>query len=132
MNLALSIVTVGVFSAWAKVRRERYFYGNTWVAGAPFQYLASPINILKGRAIAVVLLTVYAGAGQLSLAAQPVVLLIILLATPWLLVSALRFRARYSAWNSLNFRFTGSLGESARDRRPLCRHTDAANGSAKV
>ncbi len=53
VNLALSLLTLGIFSAWAKVRRERYFYGNTWVAGAPFEYLASPINVLKGRLIAV-------------------------------------------------------------------------------
>jgi hypothetical protein len=29
VNLALGIVTLGVYSAWAKVRSERYFYGNT-------------------------------------------------------------------------------------------------------
>jgi uncharacterized membrane protein YjgN (DUF898 family) len=112
VNLALSIVTLGVFTAWAKVRRERYFYGNTWVAGAPFQYLASPINILKGRVIAVTLLAAYVLAGQLSVIAQLVVLLIVGIAMPWLVVSALRFRARYSAWSSLNFRFAGELNSA--------------------
>jgi len=55
VNLALSIVTLGIFSAWAKVRSERYFYGNTRVAGEPFEYLAKPWPILKGRLIAVAL-----------------------------------------------------------------------------
>ena len=66
INLALSLLTLGIFSAWAKVRRERYFYGNTWVAGAPFEYLASPINVLKGRLIAFALLIAYVGASQVS------------------------------------------------------------------
>ncbi|MGH8171895.1 MAG: DUF898 family protein, partial [Rhodanobacteraceae bacterium] len=54
VNLALSIVTLGIFSAWAKVRTQRYFYGNTRVAGVPFEYTAKPWPILKGRLIAVV------------------------------------------------------------------------------
>ena len=29
VNLLLSIVTFGIYTAWAKVRRLRYFYGNT-------------------------------------------------------------------------------------------------------
>src|SRR5258707_6333866 len=29
VNICLSIVTLGIYSAWAKVRRKRYFYGNT-------------------------------------------------------------------------------------------------------
>ena len=52
VNLSLSILTLGIYSAWAKVRTERYFYGNTRLAGAAFEYFASPIAILKGRLIA--------------------------------------------------------------------------------
>lgn len=29
VNLLLSIVTLGIYSAWAKVRRMKYFYRNT-------------------------------------------------------------------------------------------------------
>src|SRR5512146_3042572 len=52
VNLALTILTLGIWSAWAKVRTERYFYANTRVAGTPFEYLARPLPILKGRIIA--------------------------------------------------------------------------------
>src|SRR4249919_4111096 len=52
VNLLLSIVTFGIYSAWAKVRTQRYFYANTSLAGASFEYLASPVAILKGRLIA--------------------------------------------------------------------------------
>ena len=40
---------------------------------------------------------------------QLAVLALVLVATPWIVVSTLRFRARYSAWSSVGFRFTGAL-----------------------
>ena len=51
VNIFLTILTLGIYSAWAKVRKRRYFYGNTLLLNAPFEYLADPIKILKGRFI---------------------------------------------------------------------------------
>jgi Zn-dependent protease with chaperone function len=51
VNILLSVVTLGIYSAWAKVRRKQYFYGNTRVNGAGFEYLGSPAKILKSRLI---------------------------------------------------------------------------------
>ena len=53
VNIMLSIVTLGIYSAWAKVRNKRYFYSNTELDGSSFEYLADPVAILKGRLIAV-------------------------------------------------------------------------------
>ena len=53
VNLLLTIVTLGIYSAWAKVRRLRYFYGNTFVDGHSFEYHGQPLAILKGRLIVV-------------------------------------------------------------------------------
>ena len=36
VNLLLTIVTLGIYSAWAKVRRNEYFYRHTRLAGAGF------------------------------------------------------------------------------------------------
>ncbi len=113
VNLVLSVLTLGIYSAWAKVRTERYFYGNTRMAGAPFEYLASPIAILKGRLIA------YAVAIALGLTAHfqlfvvyiPLIVLVLAL-FPWLIQRALRFRARYSAWRGLRFRFVEGVYEA--------------------
>ena len=112
VNLALSIVTLGVFSAWAKVRTERYFYGNTRVAGVPFEYLAKPWPILKGRIIAVVLFGAYVLAGQVSLKLQLGAAVLIALLTPWLLVRGAAFRARYSSWRGISFRFVPDYAEA--------------------
>jgi uncharacterized membrane protein YjgN (DUF898 family) len=105
VNLALTILTVGIWSAWAKVRTERYFYANTRVAGTPFEYLANPFPILKGRVIAFTLLGSYILASRFSLKLQLALLLLIGLLSPWLIVRGLMFRARYSAWRGLTFRF---------------------------
>src|ERR1700761_2385520 len=59
VNLALSIITLGIFSAWAKVRTRRYFLGNTVLAGHSFDYHGQPLRILLGRIIALVLLGGY-------------------------------------------------------------------------
>ena len=60
VNIALSIVTLGIYSAWAKVRTKRYFYGNTTLDGSSFEYLANPISILKGRLIVFGFILIYA------------------------------------------------------------------------
>jgi Bacterial protein of unknown function (DUF898) len=52
VNTFLVIVTLGLFSPWAKIRKRRFFLRNTWVAGANFEYHANPWPILRGRLIA--------------------------------------------------------------------------------
>ena len=42
VNILLSICTLGVYSAWAKVRTTNYFYGNTKLGGSPFVYTSKP------------------------------------------------------------------------------------------
>ncbi|POF47043.1 DUF898 family protein, partial [Vibrio vulnificus] len=49
VNILLSVITLGIYSAWAKVRTKRYFYGNTFIAGDNFEYHAQPMQLLKGR-----------------------------------------------------------------------------------
>ncbi|HEY2394853.1 MAG TPA: YjgN family protein [Rudaea sp.] len=110
VNLALTIVTFGIWSAWAKVRTERYFYANTRVAATPFEYLARPLPILKGRLIAFTLLTSYILASRFSIKLQLALLVMIGLLSPWLIVRTLMFRARYSSWRGLNFRFVPDYG----------------------
>src|SRR5438132_12646505 len=58
VNLALTIVTLGVYSAWAKVRKRRYLYGHTRIDGEGFEYRGRPIAILKGRVIAVAIVAI--------------------------------------------------------------------------
>src|SRR5258708_35224200 len=51
VNLLLTIITLGIYSAWAKVRRKQNFYRQTEVAGAPFDFFAQPPMTLNGRGV---------------------------------------------------------------------------------
>ena len=108
VNLALTIATLGVYSAWAKVRRLQYFHRNTHLAGATFDFEGDPIAIFKGRMIAGALFLTYSFAGAVSPRFALVVLVTILLALPWMLSRSLRFRLRNTTYRGLPFRFTGS------------------------
>lgn len=114
VNLVLTIVTLGIYSAWAKVRTQRYFHANTSVAGGHFEYLADPIAILKGRLIGLALFGGYAIATRFSVVAALVVLALIFVLTPFLIVSAMRFRLRNVSWRNVRFAFDGQLGEAAK------------------
>src|SRR5687768_7088117 len=115
VNLSLSIVTLVIYSARVKVRTERYFYGNTSVAGTAFEYLAQPLQILKSRLIALAAFGAYALSSRFLPLVEPFLILAFLAVMPVLIVASLRFRARYSSWRGLTFRFTGRI----RDAYPL-------------
>ena len=89
VNLLLSIVTLGIYSAWAKVRTKRYFNGNTKLAGHSFDYHANPVAILKGRIIVVVVLVVLNLLSQINPLLAIGVLVFYAIALPWVIVIAL-------------------------------------------
>jgi uncharacterized membrane protein YjgN (DUF898 family) len=111
VNLCLSLLTLGIYSAWAKVRRMQYFYRHTSVAGANFDYHGDPVAILKGRIIAVGLFALYSVAGQFSIIAGLVAFALILAVMPWLLVRSFRFRLHNTSYRGLRFSFHGKNGE---------------------
>lgn len=113
VNIALTIITLGIYSAWAKVRTNRWFYGHTLLDNSPFSYLATPMQILKGRLIAAALLILYTITSSFAPLIAALIMLAIMIASPWIIVMALRFAARQSAYRGLKFNFTGSVGEAA-------------------
>jgi uncharacterized membrane protein YjgN (DUF898 family) len=112
VNLALTILTLGIYSAWAKVRRLQYFYRNTSVAGNSFDFHGDPVAILKGRLIAVGLVVVYNVAGGLNIFLGLAMLLALIVAVPWLIHRSLRFKLHNSSYRGLRFRFAGTTGGS--------------------
>jgi uncharacterized membrane protein YjgN (DUF898 family) len=108
VNVCLTLVTLGIFSAWAKVRKKRYFYSHTLLDDTPFQYLGMPIPILKGRLIAAALFTVWYVSTHFVTTLVPLVILIALALAPWVIVRAAAFNARYSAYRNMTFNFAGS------------------------
>ncbi|MBX2884229.1 MAG: DUF898 domain-containing protein [Granulosicoccus sp.] len=107
VNILLSILTLYIYSAWAKVRTNRYFYGNTYVADSSFEYHATPMQILKGRIIAVILLIIFVVANQIFPLATVVLVALLFLVTPWIIWRSLIFNARMSSYRNVRFNFIG-------------------------
>lgn len=114
VNLCLSLLTVGLFSAWAKVRRKRYFYSSTTLDGTPFQYVGQPWPILRGRIAAATLFGLYYASTHFVISLLPYVLAIAAVLAPWVLVCSAAFNARYSAFRNMTFRFDGSYWDVLR------------------
>ncbi len=114
VNLLLSLITLGVYSAWAKVRRKKYFYNNTLIDNVSFDYHANPIAILKGRIIAFILFALYVyGKGSSPILAG-VLILLFFICLPWLVVRGSIFNARNTSHRGLRFDFVGTVNKAAR------------------
>ena len=113
VNLVLTILTLGIYSAWAKVRTKRYFYRNTIVGGSPFEYHARPIQILKGRAIVVGAYLAFGVVNMFSPVLGGILILVSLGFLPWLVVRASVFNARNSSWRDIRFNFNSNTKAEA-------------------
>jgi uncharacterized membrane protein YjgN (DUF898 family) len=110
VNLLLSIVTLGIYSAWAKVRRLRYFYGSTSLDGASFEYHGRPIAILKGRIVVVGAYLLFLVTTRLWPLANIVFIPLFIFGVPWIVVRARLFQMRMTSWRGLRFNFHGTYG----------------------
>lgn len=115
VNLLLTIVTLGIYAAWAKVRNRRYFYANTRLLGHAFDYTGNPVRILIGNLIVLGMAVVYFTSGAISPFLVLGVVLLFMILTPWLIVKSLSFNARNSTYRGLRFGFDGTYGGAARN-----------------
>jgi uncharacterized membrane protein YjgN (DUF898 family) len=110
VNVLLSIVTLGIYSAWAKVRTQKYFCQCTTIDGAAFEYHGRPLAILIGRILAIAMLLAYRFAPHFGPFAAFAAALALAAVMPWLLHRSLRFRLQNLSYRGLRFRFAGTLG----------------------
>ncbi|WP_370677521.1 YjgN family protein [Pleomorphomonas sp. PLEO] len=110
VNILLTILTLGIYSAWAKVRRKRYFHGNTMLLGRTFEYHARGGQILVGRLIVVGVLVVLSVLSHIHPAFGLVTWLVYMVGLPWLIRRSLRFNARVTSYRNVRFDFVGTTG----------------------
>jgi uncharacterized membrane protein YjgN (DUF898 family) len=110
VNLLLTIVTVGIYSAWAKVRKTRYFWINTQLDGAVFQYHGDPMAILRGRILVGVIFVGYSLIGRISIQAGIVAAVVLGLLAPWFFYKAMRFKLSNTTWRGIRFGFDSTVG----------------------
>src|SRR6202030_3945804 len=114
VNMLLTIVTLGIYSAWAKVRRLQYFYRHTELAGSSFDFHGTPIRILIGRVIALGMLVAYNYSVRLHSAWTLAIVVGIAVVMPWLLRNSLRFRLYNTSWRGARFHFRGTVARAYR------------------
>ncbi|MEJ2419011.1 MAG: YjgN family protein [Exilibacterium sp.] len=110
VNLLLSIVTLGIYSAWAKVRTNQYFYGHTRLDGHSFRYLAKPLQILKTYHRFYRIYRLPPVVDLFPRAFSDTLLLFVLM--PWLLIQGIRFNLRMTDYRNVRFSFKGNYGEA--------------------
>lgn len=110
VNVLLSIVTLGVYSAWAKVRNKKYFSGVTFIDGHNFDYHATGVQILIGRLIVFGFYIALLVANLYSPELYLVLILILFAVLGWIIRQALRFNARMTSYRNVRFNFEGSAG----------------------
>ncbi len=109
VNLLLMIVTLGIYYPFAKLRRLRYFHGNTLVGGQPLAFHGQPWAMLRGYALVLALFVAYGVAGKVSPWAGMLALALIAAVWPALHRAALQFRLANTSWRGIRLRFVGEL-----------------------
>lgn len=113
VNTLLTLLTLGIFSAWAKVRKRRYLRGHTELLGRRFDYTADPRRLLVGNLIVVALFLAYALVGAVYTPVRIGAFLLFVVLLPWIVVRSLAFNAHHTVYRGLRFRFHPSLSAAA-------------------
>ncbi len=113
VNTLLTLLTLGIFRAWAKVRKRRYLRGHTELLGRRFDYTADPRRLLVGNLIVVTLFLAYALVGSVYVPVRVGAILLFVVLLPWIVVRSLAFNAHHTVYRGLRFRFHPSLSAAA-------------------
>ena len=112
VNVLLSIVTLGIYTPWARRRTAQYFYGHTLVAGSPLEFTAQQRKMVMGFVLLMLITIAYqlaVNTGQDT--AVGLFLLSGALLAPYIWASAMRFRLGATRWRGLRLQFTASWKE---------------------
>lgn len=110
VNILLTIVTLGLYYPWAKVRNNRYFYANSSLEGRNFEYHATGKQLFLSYLFAMLLFILYGIIQQVSPVGGIVVFLIFIIAFPWIVWRSLKFNMRITSFSNVRFSFEGNVG----------------------
>lgn len=112
VNVLLSIVTLGLYTPWARRRTARYFYDHTLVADSPLEFTAPLRKMVKGFLLFVLLYIAYSIASETGqTTAVNLFILAAALLAPYIWGSAMRFRLASTRWRGLQLHFSASWKE---------------------
>lgn len=112
VNVLLTIVTLGFYYPWAKVRNRRYFYANSILDGRNFEYHATGKQLFIGFLVAMTLFIVYVVIQQVSPIGNLILIGALFIAIPWLIWRSMMFNMRMTSFSNVRFDFAGQLRDS--------------------
>ena len=125
VNITLTVLTLGIYSFWAKIRTRKFFHQNTWYLESNFDFHATgkerSAGFLKAALLFGVAYFIILGieqivtplVGQLHtdiIKAFAVIFLLVGL-SPLISVGKRRFLLSRTSWRNVRFRFTGKILE---------------------
>lgn len=112
VNILLTIITLGIYYPWAKVRNNRYLYANSILDDRNFEYHATGKQLFIGYLIAVVLFVTYNVINELFPSISIILLAVLLISIPWLIWRSMKFNMNVTSFSNVHFKFTGGLGQA--------------------
>lgn len=112
VNVLLTIITLGIYYPWAKVRNRRYFYANSTLNDRNFEYHSTGKQLLLGFLIGLVLFVIYNIVTQVAPQFALFFMGFFMLILPWIIWRSLIFNMKVSSFSNVHFSFRGALKTS--------------------
>jgi uncharacterized membrane protein YjgN (DUF898 family) len=122
VNLLLTIITLGIYSFWARVKVRKYIWGQLEFEGDRFSFHGTAVEILLGWLKAALFFGIpyiamlkgpqWLGSGPVLIgigAFLSVILVVIFI--PMAVVGSRRYRLSRTAWRGIRFNFRGTWGQ---------------------
>ena len=119
VNLLLTVLTLTLYHPWAKVRRLRYFHGNTLVDDHPLDFHGDPKKMLRGHLLVGAMLGLYTLANRVSPQAAMFAVTVVAALWPALMRASLQFRLANTSWRGMRLFFDGSVSGAYAAMLPL-------------
>lgn len=112
VNTLLTIITLGIYYPWAKVRNNRYLYANSILDGKNFEYHATGKQLFIGYLIAASMFIIYNILNSLFPILNIFFAVLFLIVLPFLILKAMKFNLFVTSFNNIRFDFEGKIKES--------------------
>lgn len=119
VNFLLTVITLGIYHFWAKVRVRKYLWAHTVVEGEPLEYTGTGKELFMGFLVVIGLVLGYSGIQYGLNRVRPGLggLANLLLIPIWFFASfrAIRYRLTRTRWRGIRFNLSGSAWEYAKE-----------------
>ena len=117
VNWLLTMITLGIYYPWAKVRRLSWYYENTEMDSHPFHFHGTGremfIGFIKAVAILAVIIGLFVGLNYLRMPFLAFIIYVggLLAFIPLVIHGTYRYRMSRSSWRGIHFGYRGQLKE---------------------